>query len=196
MAAKARFAQLSSDNVHFVGEGDTDASTAATPPASEYDEQIAQLDAQLVKAQQSVKESEACASRLASSRAQVLNLNAQKDHLNKEKKKRILKGVLMRNMDDLQNLHSEANALRKQFNDLKAAQASIKAKIADVQAQIKQFDPNAAVDYLESNGKSEEQAKNELAWLKSTAEESLAMHKAQFQILKNSHSLEHQGHRH
>jgi len=187
-ARDARFAQVSgADTITFKDDNagpyseynsrrrekdEEDADTA------EFDSQIEQINQDLKKLWEAIRESEECARRLTEQQAEVRSLNEQKEHLEKEKEKRILQTKLEKQMKDLSEINRMSRALRTKFSELKHTQKLIKTKMSGTRSSLNQLDADS--EPLSSTDLSE--AADDLG------SEVDAMQKAQASILAKAHS--------
>jgi len=145
---------------------------------AEFDSQIEQIHQDLKKLREAIKESEECARRLTEQQAEVRSLNEQKEHLEKEKEKRILQNKLEKQMKDLSEINRMSRALRTKFSELKHTQKLIKTKMSGTRSSLNQLDqdsePISSADLNE--------AADDLG------AEVDAMQKAQAALLAKSHS--------
>jgi len=159
-------------NAHRRAKDEEDADTA------EFDSQIEQIHQDLKKLRDAIKESEECARRLTEQQAEVRSLNEQKEHLEKEKEKRILQNKLEKQMKDLSEINRMSRALRTKFSELKHTQKLIKTKMSGTRSSLNQLDqdsePMSSADLNE--------AADDLG------SEVDAMQKAQAALLAKSHS--------
>jgi len=182
----ARFAQTSfgGDAITFKETGGDDkvaGSTAAQDEADadvgEFDSQIETLIGDIKKIKEAVKESEECAKRVAEQQAELRGLIEQKEHLEKEKEKKILQTKLEKQMKDLTEINRMSRSLRTKFSELKHTQKLIKTKMAGTRSSLGQLDSD-------SEPMSDTQL-NEAA--ENIGAEIDAMHKAQTDVLGKSH---------
>jgi len=144
----------------------------------EFDSQIQQINQDLKKLREAIRESEECARRLTEQQAEVRSLNEQKEHLEKEKEKRILQTKLEKQMKDLAEINRMSRALRTKFSELKHTQKLIKTKMSGTRSSLNQLDADS--EPLSSTDLSE--AADDLG------SEVDAMQKAQAAILAKAHS--------
>ena len=154
------------------GDDETDADV------SEFDAQIEQINNDLKKLKEAIKESEECARRLSEQQAEVRSLQEQRDHLEKEKEKRILQAKLEKQMRDLAEINRMSRSLRSKFSELKHTQKLIKTKMTGTRSTLSQLD--ADTEPLDTSALSEA-AEN-------ISQEVDAMQKAQQDLLSRSHS--------
>jgi chromosome segregation ATPase len=145
---------------------------------AEFDSQIEQINQDLKKLREAIRESEECARRLTEQQAEVRSLNEQKEHLEKEKEKRILQTKLEKQMKDLSEINRMSRALRTKFSELKHTQKLIKTKMSGTRSSLNQLDSDS--EPLSSADMSE--AADDLGT------EVDAMQKAQAAILAKTHS--------
>jgi len=130
------------------GGGDADSDTA------EFDAQIEQINHDLKKLKGAIKESEECSRRLTEQQAEVRSLQEQKEHLEKEKEKRILQAKLEKQMKDLAEINRMSRSLRAKFSELKHTQKLIKTKMSGTRSSLSQLDsdsePQSSSDLSES----------------------------------------------
>jgi len=159
-ARDARFAQVSggggvmggADTITFKDDGAGDsnwkseynsrrrAKDEEDADTAEFDSQIEQINGDLRKLKEAIKESEECARRLTEQQAEVRSLNEQKEHLEKEKEKRILQNKLEKQMKDLSEINRMSRALRTKFSELKHTQKLIKTKMSGTRSSLNQLD--------------------------------------------------------
>jgi DNA repair exonuclease SbcCD ATPase subunit len=154
------------------GDDETDADV------SEFDAQIEQINNDLKKLKEAIKESEECARRLSEQQAEVRSLQEQRDHLEKEKEKRILQAKLEKQMRDLAEINRMSRSLRSKFSELKHTQKLIKTKMTGTRSTLSQLD--ADTEPLDTSALSEA-ADN-------ISQEVDAMQKAQQDLLGRSHT--------
>jgi len=156
-AKESRFAEVTgADTVAF-----KDASTAAAPPTvdddegnAEYDAQIEQIDADIKKLKENIAESEECARRLNEQNGELRSLQDQKDHVEKEKEKRILQLKLEKQMRDLEEINKMSRSLRQKFAELKRTQKVIQTKMTGTRTSLSQLeneDDGTTVEDLDKN---------------------------------------------
>jgi len=144
---------------------------------SEFDSQIEAIVGDIKKVKEAVKESEECAKRVAEQQAELRGLVEQKEHLEKEKEKKILQSKLEKQMKDLSEINRMSRALRTKFSELKHTQKLIKTKMAGTRSSLGQIDADhEALSDTQLN----EAAENIGAELD-------AMHKAQTGVLNKAH---------
>jgi len=154
------------------GDDETDADVA------EFDSQIEQINQDLRKLREAIKESEECARRLSEQQAEVRSLQEQKEHLEKEKEKRILQAKLEKQMRDLTEINRMSRSLRQKFSELKHTQKLIKTKMSGTRSSLSQLDSdNEPVDNNALNEASEQ-----------IGAEVDAMQKAQQELLARAHN--------
>jgi len=107
---------------------------------SDIDAQVEQINSDLKKLKEAIKESEECARRLTEQQAEVRSLQEQKDHLEKEKEKRILQSKLEKQMKDLAEINRMSRSLRTKFAELKHTQKLIKTKMSGTRSSLSQLD--------------------------------------------------------
>lgn len=138
-AKESRFAtaQSSSDSITF-----KDSSSGSTDDEgdAEYDSQIAQVEADMKKLSENIKESSECARRLQEQEAEMRSLEEQKQHLGKEKEKRSLQVKLEKQMRDLSEINRMSRSLRQKFAELKRTQKIIKTKMTGTRTSLQQLD--------------------------------------------------------
>jgi len=183
----ARFAAVSgSDTISFKEGGSAPKEGGASAggdesetDVAEFDAQIEQIKVDLKKLKEAIKESEECARRLAEQQAEVRSLQEQREHLEKEKEKRILQSKLERQMKDLSEINRMSRALRTKFSELKHTQKLIKTKMSGTRSSLQQLD--ADPEGPMSTGDLSEAAD-------SIGSEVEAMQKAQSEVLARAHS--------
>jgi hypothetical protein len=162
----ARFASASfgGDTITFKDGGDDHHDAAPADPHSgggdaesdtaEFDAQIEQINHDLKKLKGAIKESEECSRRLTEQQAEVRSLQEQKEHLEKEKEKRILQAKLEKQMKDLAEINRMSRSLRAKFSELKHTQKLIKTKMSGTRSSLSQLDsdsePQSSSDLSES----------------------------------------------
>jgi len=142
-AKESRFAEVTgADTVAF-----KDASVAAAPPTvdddegnAEYDAQIEQIDADIKKLKENIAESEECARRLNEQNGELRSLQDQKDHVEKEKEKRILQLKLEKQMRDLEEINKMSRSLRQKFAELKRTQKVIQTRMTGTRTSLSQLE--------------------------------------------------------
>jgi len=185
----ARFAQtsLGGDTITFKDEGDSHSShhhqqhsennDESDADVAEFDSQIEALVGDIKKVKEAVKESEECAKRVAEQQAELRGLVEQKEHLEKEKEKKILQTKLEKQMKDLTEINRMSRSLRTKFSELKHTQKLIRTKMAGTRSSLGQLDSDT--EPL-TNTQLNEAADN-------IGAEIDAMHKAQADVLAKSH---------
>jgi DNA repair exonuclease SbcCD ATPase subunit len=161
----------SSGGAKSTGDDESDADVA------EFDSQIEAIVGDIKKIKEAVKESEECAKRVAEQQAELRGLIEQKEHLEKEKEKKILQTKLEKQMKDLGEINRMSRALRTKFSELKHTQKLIKTKMAGTRSSLGQLDSDT--EPL-SDSQLNEAAENIGAELD-------AMHKAQGDVLSKAH---------
>jgi predicted nuclease with TOPRIM domain len=152
------------------GEDEGDADVA------EFDAQIEQIDQDVKKLKEAIKESEEYARRLSEQQAELRSLQEQRDHLEKEKEKRILQAKLEKQMRDLAEINRMSRSLRTKFSELKHTQKLIKTKMTGTRSSLSQLDGDSEpVDASTLTEAAE-----------SIGQEMEAMQKAQDDILRQS----------
>jgi len=135
-----------SSDAHAGGDADSD--------TAEFDAQIEQINHDLKKLKGAIKESEECSRRLTEQQAEVRSLQEQKEHLEKEKEKRILQAKLEKQMKDLAEINRMSRSLRAKFSELKHTQKLIKTKMSGTRSSLSQLDsdsePQSSSDLSES----------------------------------------------
>jgi division protein CdvB (Snf7/Vps24/ESCRT-III family) len=150
-------------------EGDAD--------VAEFDAQIEQIDQDTKKLKEAIKESEEYARRLSEQNAEMRSLQEQRDHLEKEKEKRILQAKLEKQMRDLAEINRMSRSLRTKFSELKHTQKLIKTKMTGTRSSLSQLDGDEPADAGSLNESVE-----------TITQEMDAMQKAQDNIIKQSQS--------
>jgi len=182
----ARFAQtsLGGDSITFKDDADTATTKGRATGEDETDADVAEFDSQIEtlvgdikKVKEAVKESEECAKRVAEQQAELRGLIEQKEHLEKEKEKKILQSKLEKQMKDLTEINRMSRSLRTKFSELKHTQKLIKTKMAGTRSSLGQLDSDS--EPLTDTQLSEA-AENIGAELD-------AMHKAQAAVLSKTH---------
>jgi len=144
----------------------------------EFDNQIEQINRDVRKLKHAIRESEGCSRRLVEQQAEVRSLNEQKEHLEREKEKRVLQNKLEKQMKDLSEINRMSRSLRQKFSELKHTQKLIKTKMSGTRNSLNQ---------LESDGEplSADEMKDAA---KDIGSEVDAMQKAQTGLLARLHS--------
>jgi len=188
-AARFAAASFGSDTITFKDDSVGGGSDRAykRPPSgdeendadvAEFDAQIEQINQDLKKLREAIKESEECARRLSEQQAEVRSLQEQRDHLEKEKEKRILQAKLEKQMRDLAEINRMSRSLRTKFSELKHTQKLIKTKMTGTRSSLSQLDADS--EPLDAS------TLNEAA--ENIGQEVDAMQKAQQDLLARSHS--------
>jgi len=185
-AAQHRFSEVHSagdvitfreDSSH-AGAGSASASQSdGASEDSEFDGQIAQIEEQMKRSKEQIKESQTCSHKLSEQKAELRALHEQLDNLNKEKEKQILQGKMDKQMKDLQEINRMTRALRGKFTELKRTQQMIKSKLTGTKSSLNQLEANpdmSADDVNEST--------------KDIINDVNTMQKAQAVTLKTAHS--------
>jgi len=146
---------------------------------AEYDMQINQVKADMAKLREALKESEECARRAAEQKAELKNLEEQKERLEKEKEKKILEAKLQKQMEDLNEITRMSRSLRTKFNELKRTQKIIRTKMTGTKTSLNQLDEMTA----DLEGESSEDAADNIG------NEVDAMQAAQQAILARAHKV-------
>lgn len=146
---------------------------------AEYDMQINQVKADMAKLREALKESEECARRAAEQKAELKNLEEQKERLEKEKEKKILEAKLQKQMEDLNEITRMSRSLRQKFNELKRTQKIIRTKMTGTKTSLNQLDEMTA----DLDGESSEDAADNIG------NEVDAMQAAQQAILARAHKI-------
>jgi len=187
-AANARFATANSgsDVITFKDNGGGNGMGMGEPGSvddseneaadSEFDPQLGEIDKNIRSLRVSMKESEHCARRLTEQKAELRSLEEQKEHLEKEKEKKILEDKLQKQMNDLTEINRMSRSLRTKFSELKRTQELIRARLSGTRSSLNQLDHDDDVD--ESDVKDN---------AKSIISEVDAMHRAQAKILDRIH---------
>jgi len=113
---------------------------------AEFDAQIEQIDQDTKKLKAAIKESEEYARRLSEQNAELRSLQEQRDHLEKEKEKRILQAKLEKQMRDLAEINRMSRSLRTKFSELKHTQKLIKTKMTGTRSSLSQLDSDEPGD--------------------------------------------------
>jgi len=186
----ARFASLSSgsDTITFKDDSAAASSSAggdkkagddeSEADVAEFDAQIEQIQVDLKKLKEAIKESEECARRLAEQQAEVRSLQEQKEHLEKEKEKRILQSKLERQMKDLAEINRMSRSLRTKFSELKHTQKLIKTKMSGTRSTLQQLDDAGEPTGAAELGEAADALGSEVE----------AMQKAQSELLARAHN--------
>jgi len=166
------------DDHHDSGASAADAhGSDADSDTAEFDAQIEQINHDLKKLKGAIKESEECSRRLTEQQAEVRSLQEQKEHLEKEKEKRILQAKLEKQMKDLAEINRMSRSLRAKFSELKHTQKLIKTKMSGTRSSLSQLDsdsePQSSSDLTESSD--------------AIASEVDAMQKAQSELIAREH---------
>jgi len=146
---------------------------------AEYDMQINQVKADMAKLREALKESEECARRAAEQKAELKNLEEQKERLEKEKEKKILEAKLQKQMEDLNEITRMSRSLRTKFNELKRTQKIIRTKMTGTKTSLNQLDDMTS----DLEGESSEDAADNIG------NEVDAMQAAQQAILARAHKV-------
>lgn len=144
-AKESRFAQVgdAGDSITFK---DPSATSAGDDEAdAEFDSQIAQVESDMKKLKENIKESEECARRLEEQNAELRSLGEQKSHLEKEKEKRNLQVKLEKQMRDLSEINRMSRSLRAKFAELKRTQKIIKSKMTGTRTSLQMLDTEEEV---------------------------------------------------
>jgi len=152
-AKEVRFASVQgpiSDSITFKDDSDSGYKSSvlsnkreadeADADVSDIDAQVEQINADLKKLKEAIAESEECARRLTEQTAEVRSLQEQKQHLEKEKEKRILQTKLEKQMKDLAEINRMSRSLRTKFSELKHTQKLIKTKMTGTKSSLSQLD--------------------------------------------------------
>jgi chromosome segregation ATPase len=142
---------------------------------AEFDAQIDQIDQDTKKLKGAIKESEEYARRLSEQNAELRSLQEQRDHLEKEKEKRVLQAKLEKQMRDLAEINRMSRSLRTKFSELKHTQKLIKTKMTGTRSSLSQLDGDEPADPGSLNES-----------VDTITQEMDAMQKAQDNILKQS----------
>jgi len=166
-----------SDDHHDAAAAEPHAGGDADSDTAEFDAQIEQINHDLKKLKGAIKESEECSRRLTEQQAEVRSLQEQKEHLEKEKEKRILQAKLEKQMKDLAEINRMSRSLRAKFSELKHTQKLIKTKMSGTRSSLSQLDsdsePQSSSDLSESSD--------------AIASEVDAMQKAQTELIAREH---------
>jgi len=144
---------------------------------SEFDAQIEQIEKDVKNLKLAIKETEECAKRLQEQEAELRALKEQKDHLEKEKEKKVLQAKLERQMRDLAEINRMSRSLRTKFNELKHTQKLIKTKMIGTRSSLNQLDSEPQID--------SDMLSDSAAMLGKQME---AMHKSQLAMLSSAHA--------
>lgn len=191
-ASAARFSEAasSSDVVSFREEGcgnNCGSSSPATQPApsddnseddAEFDSQITQVDEEIKRLREQLKESEECARHVTEQKAEIESLQEQREHLSKEKEKAVLQRRLDKQMKDLAEINKMSRSLRQKFNELKRTQKLIRTKLQGTRSSITQIESEPEVTTGDLSNAPD-----------NIGSEMDAMNEAQEAILKRSHEL-------
>jgi DNA repair exonuclease SbcCD ATPase subunit len=142
----------------------------------EFDAQLEQIENDMKKLRENIRESEECARRLNEQQAELRSLEDQKAHIEKEKEKRILQIKLEKQMKDLAEINKMSRALRAKFSELKRTQNILKTKLTGTRSSLNQLDAEPDVSTEDFAEKAED-----------LSSEMQAMQNAQQKILSNSH---------
>jgi len=182
-AAQHRFAEVrgATDVITFRDDSSAKAASSASlsdssSEDSEYDGQIAQVEEDMKKLKEQIKESQECSHRLVEQQAELRALNEQMDNLEKEKQKQILQGKLDKQMRDLAEINRMSRALRNKFTELKRTQQLIKTKLTGTKSSLNQLEANPDMTSDDVNEST-----------KDIVSEVDAMHKAQSTLLDRAH---------
>jgi len=176
----ARFESVPSDTVttgSFGSGSSKDNDPEREAAEAEFDGQIAELEKNLKRIHQAMKESEECARRFNEQKAELRSLEEQKEHLEKEKEKKILEDKLTKQMKDLSEINRMSRSLRTKFAELKRTQELIKTRMSGTRSSLSQLDADDDVDA--------DEVKQDAANIASDVDE---MHKQQNKILEREHS--------
>jgi len=136
-AKDMRFAQTgssgSSDSITFSDNGLADA-------GGEFDGQIEQVEQDIKKLEERLKEATECAMRAKEHEAEIKQLKEQKNQLQKEKEKKILSARLEKQMRDLGDINRMSRSLRNKFQELKRTQMLINSKITGTKTSLSQLE--------------------------------------------------------
>jgi DNA repair exonuclease SbcCD ATPase subunit len=177
VGSNVRFAEANS--ITFSGSG------SAAPAAAdaqldeisgEFDGQIEDLKKKLRTATAELKETEKVARKLPEIKAQIRQLEEQKEHLEKEKEKAILEAKLQKQMKDLAEINRMSRSLRTKFSELKRTQQLIKTRMTGTRSSLNQLENEPPLDLGAIKD-----AANRLG------KEMDAMHAAQSRILTGTH---------
>lgn len=139
--------QASQPVSNFGGSGGCDCSyDGIDDDVSEFDAQLEQLEKDMKNLKVAIKETEECAKRLREQEAELRALKEQRDHLEKEKEKKILQAKLERQMRDLSEINRMSRSLRTKFNELKHTQKLIKTKMIGTRSSLNQLDSEPEID--------------------------------------------------
>jgi chromosome segregation ATPase len=190
-AREVRFAQVQgpiADSITFKDDSDSGYKSSvlsarreadeADADVSDIDAQVDQINADLKKLKEAIAESEECARRLTEQQAEVRSLQEQKQHLEKEKEKRILQTKLDKQMKDLAEINRMSRSLRTKFAELKHTQKLIKTKMTGTRSSLSQLD--ADTEPISNTDVSENAADIE--------KEIDSMQKAQAELLARTHA--------
>jgi len=179
-AKESRFAQVASsgsDTITFRDSGSSVTSSSDDDTDSEYDAQIEQVENDMKKLKENIKESEEACNRLREQQSELRSLEEQKSHLEKEKEKRVLQAKLERQMKDLEEINKMSRALRNKFAELKRTQKVIKAKMTGTRSSLNSLDNEPALDGDVVKAQPD-----------NLASEMNSMQEAQKKILNNAHT--------
>lgn len=184
-AKESRFASATAgqDSITFK---DTGSVGSVDDGDAEFDSQIAQVEADMKKLQENIKESTECARRLQEQQAEMRSLEEQKQHLQKEKEKRGLQVKLEKQMKDLSEINRMSRSLRQKFAELKRTQKIIKTKMTGTRTVLQQLDQEEDVTPQDLADHSNQLA-GEVAGMQSTQQKVLANgHSKTLKDLKSS----------
>eukprot|EP00178_Gracilaria_changii_P013767 TRINITY_DN3879_c0_g1_i1.p1 TRINITY_DN3879_c0_g1~~TRINITY_DN3879_c0_g1_i1.p1 ORF type:complete len:253 (-),score=75.73 TRINITY_DN3879_c0_g1_i1:170-928(-) len=143
---------------------------------AEFDAQIEQIETDQKNLKESLREAEAAADKVGELKAEIRNLEEQKNHLQKEKEKKKLEVKLETQMKDLSEINRMSRMLRQKFAQLKQTQKLIRSKMTGTRSSINQLDAEtelATSDVVDASA--------------TIGDELEAMHKAQSALLAKSH---------
>jgi chromosome segregation ATPase len=136
------------DSISFSDSGSASASDPVAAEESEFDGQIAQVEEDMKKVKEQIKESQECAHRLMEQNAEYRTLTENRDRLLKEKEKVILQSKLEKQMHDLAEINRMSRTLRTKFAELKRTQQMIKSRLTGTKASLNQLEasPDLTMD--------------------------------------------------
>jgi DNA repair exonuclease SbcCD ATPase subunit len=142
-ARNIRFA-AATEGVSAEAQGQPDPERDAAD--AEFGPQIDEITKNIKRIQASIKESEEIAHRLTEQKAELRALEEQKEHLEKEKEKKILEEKLQKQMKDLSEINRMSRSLRTKFSELKRTQELIKTRMSGTRSSLSQLEADDDVD--------------------------------------------------
>jgi DNA repair exonuclease SbcCD ATPase subunit len=176
-AHESRFEEVNApaaDTVAFKDSTTSGSSNEDDEGDAEYDAQIEQIEADIKKLKENIKESEECARRLNEQNAELRSLEDQKDHVEKEKEKRVLQLKLEKQMRDLEEINKMSRSLRTKFAELKRTQKVIVTKMSGTRTSLSQLENEDDGTTVEDLNQNTVNLGQEVASMQSTQEKILA----------------------